>query len=96
MPSEVAVIGAGVIGLTSGIELLSSGRGVTIFTRERPGDTTSAVAGAIWFPYHAKPEEDVIRWALATRERLRRFANDPATGVRWVDFSRVWADSPPP
>jgi D-amino-acid oxidase len=96
MPREVAVIGAGVIGLTSAIQLLRAGHRVTIFTRERPVHTTSAVPAAIWFPYHAQPEADVVRWALATRERLRALAGEPRAGVRWVDFSRVWKDSPPP
>jgi D-amino-acid oxidase len=95
MPQDVAVIGAGVIGLTSAIELLRSGHNVTIFARERPADTTSAVPAAIWFPYHARPEADVNRWALATRERLRALVGEPS-GVRWVDFSRVWVNSPPP
>lgn len=93
---EIAVIGAGVIGLTSAIELLGAGHLVTIFTRELPRDTTSAVPAAIWFPYHAQPEADVHRWALATLERLRELAHEPASGVRWVDFTRVWIDSPPP
>ncbi|HEX6096172.1 MAG TPA: FAD-dependent oxidoreductase [Thermoanaerobaculia bacterium] len=96
MSREVAVIGAGVIGLTSAIELLRAGHRVTIFTRERPAHTTSAVPAAIWFPYYAQPEADVTRWALATRERLRAFVGEPRAGVRWVDFSRVWKDSPPP
>src|SRR5687768_14436172 len=96
MASDVAVIGAGVIGLTSGIELLMSGHDVTIYARERAKGTTSAVPAAIWFPYHARPEEDVKRWALVTRERLRLLENQPATGVHWVDFSRVWVDAPPP
>ena len=95
MPQDIAVIGAGVIGLTSAIELLSSGHRVTIFARERPVYTTSAVPAAIWFPYHAQPEADVNRWALATRERLRALAGEDS-GVRWVDFSRIWIDSPPP
>jgi D-amino-acid oxidase len=92
----VAVIGAGVIGLTSAIELLDAGHDVTIFTRECPENTTSAVPAAIWFPYHAQPEADVNRWALSTRKRLRLLENDPAAGVRSVNFSRVWVDSPPP
>lgn len=92
----VAVIGAGVIGLTTAIELLRAGHRVTIFTRERPRDTTSAVPAAIWFPYHAQPEADVHRWALATLQRLRTLAHEPASGVRWVDFTRVWIASPPP
>lgn len=96
MPREVAVIGAGVIGLTSAIELLGYGHRVTIFARERPMDTTSAVPAAIWFPYHARPEADVNRWALVTRERLRSLEGEERSGVRWVDFARVWIDSPPP
>jgi len=96
MPYNVAVIGAGVIGLTSAIELLRGGHDVTIFAREHPENTTSAVPAALWFPYHAKPEVDVIKWALATRERLRELKDDPATGVRWVDFTRAWVDQPPP
>lgn len=96
MPGEVAVIGAGVMGLTSAIELARAGHHVTIFARERPRDTTSAVPAAIWFPYHALPEANVNRWALATRERLRELVDDPASGVRWVSFSRMWIDAPPP
>ena len=95
MPQHVAVIGAWVIGLTSAIELLRAGHKVTIFARERPQHTTSAVPAAIWFPYHAKPEAEVRRWALATRERLRTLPAD-RSGVHWVDFSRVWIDAPPP
>lgn len=95
MGRDIAVIGAGVIGLTSSIELQRAGHRVTIFARERPAKTTSAVPAAIWFPYHARPEADVNRWALATRERLRGLTAE-LSGVRWVDFSRVWVDSPPP
>lgn len=96
MPRDVAIVGAGVIGLTSAIELLRAGHRVTIFTRELPANTTSAVPAAIWFPYHARPEAGVNRWALSTRERLRPLAHEPSAGVRWVDFSRVWVDAPPP
>lgn len=96
MPRNIAVVGAGVIGLTTAIELQRGGHRVTIFARERPAYTTSAVPAAIWFPYHAQPEADVVRWALATRERLRAFVDEPRAGVRWVDFSRVWKDSQPP
>jgi D-amino-acid oxidase len=96
MAQDVAVVGAGVIGLTSAIELLQAGHRVTIFTRELPAYTTSAVPAAIWFPYHARPEAGVNRWALSTRERLRLLVHEPSAGVRWVGFSRVWVDAPPP
>jgi D-amino-acid oxidase len=96
MSRDIAVVGAGVIGLTTAVELLRAGHRVTIFARERSAYTTSAVPAAIWFPYHAQPEADVVRWALATRERLRALVDEPRAGVRWVDFSRVWKDKRPP
>lgn len=45
---KVAVIGAGVIGLTSAICLQDAGYQVTIITKEMPQDTTSSAAGAVW------------------------------------------------
>jgi len=96
MAERVAVIGAGVNGLTCAIELARAGHSVTIFARDLPHETTSAVPAAIWFPYHAKPEADVSRWALRTRERLRELAGDERTGVHWVDFSVVGIRFEPP
>ena len=43
--------------------------------------TTSAVAAALWFPYHAAPLDAVLRWAATTLGVLTELAADPATGV---------------
>ena len=43
--------------------------------------TTSAVAGAVWFPYRAGPPAKVAAWAAHTRTWLETLADDPATGV---------------
>ena len=95
MPYNVAVIGCGVSGLTSAIELLRANHSVTIFARELPQDTTSAVPAALWFPYHVEPEEDVNRWALATLRRLQQLQDEPTSGVRFVDFWRISKVAPP-
>lgn len=47
---SVAVLGAGVIGLTTAHELLRSGFGVRVYARETLGKTTSWLAGAQWAP----------------------------------------------
>ncbi|HXU29516.1 MAG TPA: FAD-dependent oxidoreductase, partial [Thermoanaerobaculia bacterium] len=77
----VVVLGAGVSGLSSGIELLLRGYQVEIWARDPPAATTSAVAGAVWFPFHAAPAERVGGWAKETYDRLKELAVDPESGV---------------
>jgi D-amino-acid oxidase len=77
----IVVIGGGVIGLTCALELARTGRRVTVISADPPERTTSAVAAAVWFPYEAAPEDDVLRWGAATLEAFTALAGDPATGV---------------
>jgi D-amino-acid oxidase len=79
---DVLVIGAGVIGLTTGICLAEAGRAVTIRTAAEPGQTTSAAAGAVWGPVKVGPPERVLRWGQAGLEALAKLAAEPGTGVR--------------
>jgi D-amino-acid oxidase len=48
--APVAVLGAGVIGLTTALELLRRGHSVTVYAERAGLDTTSALAGALWLP----------------------------------------------
>ena len=47
---SVAVLGAGVIGLTTARELLNRGYRVTIYAEKSAHETTSSIAGALWLP----------------------------------------------
>lgn len=47
---DVAVIGAGAVGLATARLLQDHGFSVTIFARDLPPNTTSNIAGASWFP----------------------------------------------
>src|ERR1044071_3764486 len=60
MNRNVAIVGAGVSGLTCGIVFAESGDRVAIFAKEIGQQTTSAAAAAIWFPYHVEPAQRVI------------------------------------
>jgi D-amino-acid oxidase len=91
MDHRIAIIGAGVSGLTCGVVLAENGFDVHLFAADPPGETTSAVAAAMWFPYDAEPADKVISWALESYEIFRDLSRDPATGVSMIElrtFSR--------
>jgi len=83
---DLAIIGAGVSGLTCGVLLAERGYGVTIFAEELGERTTSAAAAAIWFPYDAEPADKVIAWSLVTYERLRLLAGQQNSGVNMIEL----------
>ena len=92
MPESVAIIGAGVSGLTCGVVFAERGHGTVIFAKEVAQQTTSGAAAAVWFPYDAEPLEKVIPWALQTFDVLADLARVPATGVSMIElrqFSRT-------
>ncbi|WP_249124458.1 FAD-dependent oxidoreductase [Saccharopolyspora erythraea] len=78
---SVLVIGAGVQGLTSGIVLAEAGVPVRIRTAERPRDTTSAVAGAMWGPAMLRPADRVLRWVTRSYAEFMALCRDSASGV---------------
>jgi D-amino-acid oxidase len=92
MDRNVAIIGAGVSGLTCGVVFAEGGYGTSIFAKETGQRTTSGAAAAVWFPYDAEPAEKVIPWALGTFDVLIELARVPASGVSIIElrqFSRT-------
>jgi D-amino-acid oxidase len=91
MAARIAIIGAGVSGLTCGIVFAENGYGTVIFAKEVAQQTTSGAAAAVWFPYDAQPLEKVIPWALQTFDLLAHLSHIPGTGVSMIElrqFSR--------
>src|SRR5207248_9257165 len=89
---QIAIVGAGVSGLTCGVVFAERGYRVAIFARETGQQTTSSVAAAVWFPYHVEPAERVIPLALETFDVLADVARVPASGVSMIElrqFSRT-------
>ena len=102
-PSEVAVIGCGVLGLTSAILAQRAGARVTIYAREQLPQTTSARATGEWTPdsrialaHAAGPDfaavwEEMARTAFKTH---RDYLGLPGTPVEWIDQYAVSDESP--
>ncbi|WP_141307270.1 FAD-dependent oxidoreductase [Streptomyces spinoverrucosus] len=83
---DVIVVGGGVIGLTTAVVLAERGRRVRVWTRDPVERTTSAVAGALWWPYRIEPPEAARRWALRSLDVYEELAERPeVTGVRLVE-----------
>jgi len=82
---NVAIIGAGVSGLTCGVVLAEHGYRPAIFARDTGQQTTSSVAAAVWFPYHVEPAERVIPLALETYQVLLDLARFPESGVSIIE-----------
>ena len=102
-PAEVAVIGCGVLGLTSAILAQRAGMRVTIYARDQLPETTSARATGEWTPDSrialvdaAAPDfaavwEEMARAAFKTH---RNYLGLPGTPVEWIDQYAVSDDTP--
>jgi D-amino-acid oxidase len=82
---NVAIIGAGVSGMTCGVVLAEHGYRTAIFAKDIGQQTTSSVAAAVWFPYHVEPAERVIPLALETYQVLLDLARFPESGVSIIE-----------
>ncbi len=87
----VAVIGSGVMGLTTARLAQEAGFAVTIYTAALPADTTSAVAGGQVSPFgHFREEAVTEGWMRQFRRAMayswQRFQGlvGPRHGVRWL------------
>jgi D-amino-acid oxidase len=92
MKHRVAIVGAGVSGLTCGVVFAERRHRTVIFAKEIGQQTTSGAAAALWFPYDAEPADKVIPWALGTCRALVDLARNPDSGVSMIElrqFSRT-------
>ena len=89
---EIAVLGSGVMGLTTARLLQDAGARVTIYTREVARHTTSNIAGGQWAPYSVYEDDSVdetflTRFEWAARISHHAYANlvGAGYGVSWIE-----------
>jgi D-amino-acid oxidase len=91
---RIAIVGAGVSGLTCGVAFAERGHRTAIFAKEIGQQTTSGAAAALWFPYDVEPANKVIPCALETFRTLIDLARNPDSGASMIElrqFSRSGA-----
>ena len=103
---DAIVVGGGVSGLTTAVCLAEAGYSVRVWAADRPADTTSYAAGAIYSPFLID-DDRASEWADQTFAELKALARDDAepagdprsnTGVAMVfgrEVSRTPAEAPP-
>lgn len=99
--SDYAVLGCGVMGLSTARLLQRRGGQVTIYAKEQPPETTSNVAGALWYPTSSFNQQKVDqafveKFKLACRISHRAFQDFVGAdyGVRWVETLLLRSDPP--
>lgn len=92
---DVAVIGSGVMGLTSARLLQDAGWNVTIYTKAMARHTTSNVAGGEWGPASAhEPEvssdafKSQLEFALRIAHHAHTNLGGPDYGIKWMELYR--------
>ncbi|HSL72793.1 MAG TPA: FAD-dependent oxidoreductase [Longimicrobiales bacterium] len=91
-PTAAAVIGSGIMGLTSARLLQDAGWSATIYTREVARHTTSNVAAGEWSPYSVHDPEvssDAFKSRLTWAARIAHHAftnlGGADYGIRWLE-----------
>ncbi len=97
---EAAVLGAGVVGLSTARLLQQRGYAVTIYTKAMPPDTTSNIGGGYWDPVTVFEGDRVTpefrrQFGEAMRFAFRYYQSlaGEAYGVRWLPVYRMSRDS---
>jgi D-amino-acid oxidase len=106
-PRECAVIGCGVVGLSTARLLQQRGYVVSIYAKSVPPDTTSNLAGGLWDPATVYDHASVTpqfrqQFGAAGRFAFRRYQSlaGDRYGVRWLPLyllsrDSAWRPAPP-
>ena len=85
------IIGAGVSGLTVGIEFLENGcKEVELISYDFHPNINSSVAAAVWVPYKVEPVSRAKEWCAVSFRKFQELARDDSTGVSWINCTQVY------
>lgn len=100
-PARIAVIGAGVIGMTTAIRLAETGADVTIYAEDFPAETRSARATGTWSPSSRIALTDNVddtfadrweRWARISYGVHQRYIGKPGAPVEYLPHYALYDD----
>ncbi len=89
MSINIAIVGAGVMGLSTAVQLLQKGYSVNIYTDLDPALTTSTVAVAIWMPFGVESDQ-IDDWSHASLAHYKQMQNNSESGVVWRNHTEFF------
>ena len=89
---KIAVMGGGIIGVTTAVALQEAGHQVHIYATDPIETTTSWAAGAISYPFGVEDSPRTDRWFKETDEVLEGMMDDPAAGIFWAYWKKCTYD----
>jgi D-amino-acid oxidase len=100
--ARFAILGSGVMGLSTARLLQRQGGMVTIYARDLPPETTSNVAGALWLPTSLYNQQRASPQFLEQFKRASRISNRAFQlligneyGVRWIETFELQREPEP-
>ena len=88
---KIAIVGEGIIGLTSASRLLKKGYSVDIYSKDNK--ITSMSAGAYWWPHRIYPEKRVSKWSAETYAEYKKCQSESNSGILFNEHFRFCVDS---
>ena len=86
----ITILGCGISGLSCGVKLQEAGfTDVRIISRTLPPNTTSDVAGGLWFPYKAEPIHRILGWSRSTFQEMMRLRRHAEAGITMTRFFQL-------
>lgn len=89
MSKKIAVVGAGISGLSCAWLLANKDYSVRVFAKAFSPNTTSNRAAAFWFPYHIRNDIRGINWCHTSYNYYQQFSANKATGVSMQTLIKV-------
>lgn len=89
MKQKIAIVGAGISGLSCAYFLCKKECDIDVIAKAFSPDITSNRAAAFWFPYHIRNDKRGIEWAKTSYHFYQTLCNDTSTGISMKQLIKV-------
>lgn len=89
MSKNIAIIGAGISGMSTAYLLKDKGYNITIYAKAFSPNITSNKAAAFWFPYHIRNDHRGIEWCNTSYNYYKSFTAIPEAGISMRHLIKV-------
>src|SRR5436853_5668356 len=89
MRKNIAIIGAGISGLSCAYLLSEKNYDITVFAKAFSPDITSNRAAAFWFPYHIRNDKRGIDWCRKSYAFYQELSADASTVISMKQLIKV-------